>query len=361
MKNYTIEGHLTATQPLATCSKSLMDQEGGSTKPTPIPSLYVRNGNLTEKRLYFPATGIRGSLRRALRDVLRNAIIKKTNNPTPLSLDEHYFLTLGGIKGQGKQERHSVADLEMWRAKNPLLSLFGAGDAGYLGFVAGHLLIGNAICTEPSASTTFAGARTDDIYRDPAQIRFLSQEDIDSLVKRAVGGRNRSAISAQIKAAEKLLDKARKDKDTAIETQIREEIEKLQTEQQQVKETTGTSDVSVGMPLAGFEAIPVGSQLENKMILRHSNAIELGALLHALNKFGEMPILGAHAAQGCGLVSGEWNVYEITPESKNLIGQITLTPFEPLSVMGECLDDAMQNFVDFLESDELNISIPKAA
>ena len=81
--------------------------------------------------LYFPATGIRGALRRAARDVLRQIIIDKTGNPTPLSRPT-LFLTLGGIKGSGDMDRSTVADENHWRNANPLLSLFGAGDAGVL-------------------------------------------------------------------------------------------------------------------------------------------------------------------------------------------------------------------------------------
>ena len=70
----------------------------------------------------FPSTGIRGALRRRARDLVRNAAIAATGNETPFTLDEHYFLTLGGIKGEGAQERSTVAMEEEWRRKNPLLS-----------------------------------------------------------------------------------------------------------------------------------------------------------------------------------------------------------------------------------------------
>ncbi len=129
MRTFVIEGTVTSEQPLATCSKDLRDIEGVDLKPTPVPSTTIGKG----QRLMFPGSGLRATLRRAARDVVRKRVISLTGNAKPFSLDQHYFLTLGGIKGAGKQERGGVAMMAACRAANPLISMFGAGDAGVAG------------------------------------------------------------------------------------------------------------------------------------------------------------------------------------------------------------------------------------
>ncbi|MBV8467907.1 MAG: hypothetical protein JO218_18345, partial [Burkholderiales bacterium] len=209
---YDITGHLFSVQPLATCSKDLRDRAGGPEKPVPVPSMQFGSEAV---HLYFPGTGIRGTLRRAARDVLRARESARCGNPKPFSLDQHYLLTLGGIKGVAEANRASVAVEAAWRERNPLLSLFGAGDAGVLGFVEGRLSVGNAICDKPCEPVVFSGARTDDLYRDKAQLAYLSDEDLDSLVARSQGNRSRAALQRQLKDLEGALKRNRGDVEKA--------------------------------------------------------------------------------------------------------------------------------------------------
>ena len=93
-RTFVVEGQITAEAPLATCSKDLKDREGRDNTPMPVPTTQTEKG----LRLMFPATGIRGALRRRARDVLRATAIAVTGNEKPFSLDQHYFLTLGGSR-----------------------------------------------------------------------------------------------------------------------------------------------------------------------------------------------------------------------------------------------------------------------
>lgn len=353
MPSYDITGQFTAVQPLSTCSKDLNDKEGGSGKPIPVPKIKKRDGEY----LYFPATGIRGALRRAARDVLRQIIIDKTGNPTPLSLDQHYFLTLGGIKGSGDMDRSTVADENHWRNANPLLSLFGAGDAGVLGFVSGHLMVSNAITQLPCEPIQFSGARTDDIYRDKQQANFLSESDLENLISRSMGNKSRSVIQTQIKALEKDLKKAKGDADKSAE--IQSKIEKLKSQITSVKAETGAEDVSVGMPLAGWQAIPEGEKLNVRFTIYRANDVELGLFLKTINEFALCPILGAHRANGNGLVSGELTVSKIDTDRKD-IGSIRFSELSPAVITGNELTEALAAFDRWVESGAIDLSIPKS-
>ncbi|SED27762.1 CRISPR type IV/AFERR-associated protein Csf2 [Pseudomonas saponiphila] len=358
--HYVLEGEIKAEQPLATCSKALKDAEGGSDLPIPVPHMMTPEGN----RLYFPATGIRGKLRRALRDVLRENEIKRTGNDKPLSLDQHYLLTLGGIMGEDKKDKATVDQEAMWRERNVLLSLFGAGDAGYMGMVHGRLAVGNAICESVSQPHVFSGVRSDDLYRDRSQVAFLSHEDINALIAQSEGNRDASAIKKEIATLDKARKTARAAKDTDRVNELSDKIEQLKASIEAVKVETGAKN-SVGMPLAGWQAIPEGAVMRHRFMINNANEVELGALLVSLDRFAAMPTLGAHIAAGCGLISARWELFEVVPGAgKTSLGVLVLEPFVGLNVDAPPTSEifsAWQAFLDYLAGDQFNLSIPSAA
>jgi hypothetical protein len=355
---YVLEGTLTATQPLATCSLALKETVAKGAA-TPVPTTTTPQGT----RLMFPATGIRGKLRRALRDVLRNQLIKRTGNEKPLSLDEHYMLTLGGIKASGAEDRSTVAMEAEWREKNPLLSLFGAGAGGVLGFVSGRLNVGNAICNDAMDPIVFSGARTDDLFRNKEQVNFLSDADIQSLIGRSKGNRDASVIKNAIKIKEKELRTLRKTGSEAAISALELEIANLALEKSNVQTESGSGDVSVGMPLSGWNAIPSGAEMNQTMMIARGTLTELGALLAALEEFSLLPVLGAHFAAGCGMVSGSWEVFQIVRgQGKVSLGTVNLTlgAIEIVAGPSSLLHEARAQFSTYLGSEHFDISIPRA-
>lgn len=354
---FLLEGSFVSQQPLATCSKDLKDAyeaKNGANKPIPVPSMSSQKGSF----LYFPATGIKGSIRRALRDFIRARVIAKTGEDKPFSLDDHYLLTLGGVKGTGEGDRASVVDEESWRTKNPLLSLFGAGAAGHLGFVHGHLHVSNAVCEEPVSPVIFAGARADDLYRNKEQAAYLTEADLDALIGRAKGTKAQSDLKAELKSVEKDLRVTRKTGSDAEIKAIEARIVDIKTQIESVASASGTGGVSVGMPLAGYQAIPQGQTMKHTFRLVLSNDIELGCLLSALHQFAKLPLVGAHRATGCGEVSGQWDAYEVTDAGKQLIGTVTLNPYEPLGLSSDRLSSALKQFSDFVDGPDSNFHVP---
>jgi hypothetical protein len=207
----------------------------------------------------------------------------------------------------------------------------------------------------------FSGARTDDLYRDRSQISYLSDVDLDTLVQRAKGGRARSELAAQIKALEKDAKKAMRNGTAEQESAIREKIAELDARLKAVKEESGTSDVAIGMPLAGWQAIPQGQEMDHRMILRRSNQIELGLLLASLDEFARFPVLGAHYATGCGLVSAEWEFFEVGDEGRRAIGRASFEPFGKLELDTAKLKEARLAFEQFMVSKDWDFAIPAAA
>lgn len=97
--NYIFEGTMVAEQPLATCSAALNESNGGKGKPLPVPSVTTPKGI----RLMFPATGIRGKLRRALRDILRAKLIEKRVTRNHSLSTSTTCLPLAASKGAARQ------------------------------------------------------------------------------------------------------------------------------------------------------------------------------------------------------------------------------------------------------------------
>lgn len=353
-KTYIFEGRLVAEQPLATCSKDLLDREGKKNQPTPIPTTQTAMG----ERLMFPASGIRGGLRRACRDVVRECVINKTGNDKPFDLDTHLMLSLGGIKGAGEEDKSSVVRIAELRTQNPLINLFGAGDAGTAGFVSGRLGIGNAICEEPLEPVIFSGARVDDVYRDPDQADFLGNADLIRLTDMASGNRELSRLKGEATKLKRSYYEALESGNTESAQAITDQLDALETKKASIREESGSKN-SIGMPLAGWKAIPQGARMSQKTIMRRATDVDLGLFLATLNRFGLEPILGAHYANGNGLVSGEWTVYEVTTAGKKEIGLVEMPYFETIKVTGESLLSAQKAFDAFIDEGNWNFNQPE--
>ncbi|CAM3864699.1 hypothetical protein VRRI112168_03770 [Vreelandella rituensis] len=338
VSNYVLEGKITAEQPLATCSKDLFDREGKKNQPTPVPHTQTALG----KRLMFPSTGIRGTLRRRVRDVVRDRVIELTGNPQPFDLDTHFLLALGGIKGAGEEDKTSVMRIHEVRQKNPLLNLFGAGDAGTIGFLEGRLGMGNAICDDAMEPVIFSGARSDDVYRDPDQARFLSDADLLQLSERSMGNRELSRLKADLrKRNSDIYGALSRNADDAEVQAIREDVANIEAQMNEVREESGSKN-SVGMPLAGWQAIPQGAVMSHRMIVRRASDVDMGLLLAGLDAWSLEPIIGAHVANGNGLVSAQWDLFEVTRKGKVLVGTVRCEPFSNAVLTG---DGRLEGFV----------------
>ncbi len=355
---YIIKGTIESVQPLATASKDLVDfgkKVYGANTPVPVPSFDNESG----KHLYFPATGLRGALRRALRDVLRNNLIERGGNG--LLLDEHYLLTLGGIKGSGAEQRSTVKMEEEWRKRNVLLSLFGAGDAGVLNFVSGKSSVSNAICSNSVKPMNISGARTDDLFRNREGLSFLVDSEVNELIARAEGNSKASAIRKQISAKEVELRKAkREDMDVSgIEAELSTLNEKLE----KTLKDSNASSVSVGMPLAGFQAIPPFTAMDHSIKLFNATETELGGMLAALNRLSLNPIIGAHRAVGCGEIKANYEVFKVGEQDLELVMTLDVGGFIPMKVRtcnSDVFETASQAFAAYLRSDDFDISVPYA-
>lgn len=267
-----------------------------------------RLGPLREDaQAYFPATSIRGALRRAGRNYLRRQVAKQTGNPTPWSVDTHYMLTQGvdtTNKVGDDKKPGTIDEEEALRSENPFLSLFGRWQ------LPGHVGIDNAI--PHSADCVYVegrGARSNDFVRSPEQVQFLSEDELERLKgvleDDQLAAKETGDIDEEIKA---LKVELRKLNDADEKQEVQEQIKAKEALKKDVKAAKKGSSESIQRPIEGFEAIVPGTAMTHRMMLQNANDMELGLFLATLREFARSPYVGGHRALHCGEVSGQWIV-----------------------------------------------------
>ncbi len=302
-------------------------QGGGDTAR--LPRLAVTDGGEKIYTAYFPASGVRGKLRRLARDALYNITGKNG-----WDIETHRVLTIGGVKGSGAEGSIDIEGIRALRERYPLQSVFGQSQGFGMSWVGGKLMVGFAVPDRPLIPDVVTGVRSDDLVRDPDEASFLNEAAYKKLSEIANNERRATALRQSQKALkEKKLPAAKREGDEQLTERLTAELADVEAK---LKEAPTQSDVSVQMPLSGYEVIPPGTSLHQRMILRNATDAEAGVLFHALELFAMDPCLGAHAAQGCGIVQCEWRVsLDVGDGGYKGIGAIKLTPFTPLELQGE--------------------------
>lgn len=308
------EGEFVAEQPLATSPPNVgppgLARRGAAAA---LPRMTVGYDGAASRVPYFPGAGIRGVLRRKAFEVVR------CSRSDPFSVEDYYYLVLGGVKGN---EAEGNADLRLAaerRARNPLIALFGAAAP----WDRGRLLVGHAIPTTPLTPDVVRGARRDDFAAGGGTLSLLSSEDQARWAAMAQANSERSQIRARLDRAEKALRVAREDddRDAAEIASLRSELT--------LRDRASYSSNSVGRPLAGYEVIPPGTRLRHRFVLTSVTSFEVGMFLAALREFSFDPFLGARRSQGNGMVSASWvlKVREAGEATVKTWGDLRVTGF----------------------------------
>lgn len=290
--------------------------------------------------MYMPAAGIRSKLRGACTQLLREALV--TRSLPLLSLQDAQLLRLGGVKQSGSEAPIPHDEFQNMLTANPLLSLFGASTP----WIDGKLMVGHLYCKEANSDTfgpmLVDGVRSNMLRREPETVEFLTESAMQDYVQEALSVRNSVAAKGRLK----VLDKAIKnERDADKRRDLKQEYDAL------AKASKNVIVVPEGMPLSGYEAIPMGSDMDQKIRLLNASQIELGCLLASIERFAMTPLLGAHLAHGCGEVEGFWNV---SSGGKD-IGEVHLVPWAGIRIVesGDTLQTALDAFNGFLSKGDL--------
>ena len=325
MERYTLlfKGELLAESPLA-ISPPDTHKKRGRDQPQTLPVMGVFGEYGYIETVYVPAASIRGALRRCALRVVREALIAATGESTPLDLETHYFLSVGGVKGREKEDKLNLTRQLERRRRNPLISLFGAGDP----WVQGRLCTQPAIPKTPltlAATPIINGVRSDDFMRNPDQLIFIAPDEVASWLLMREQTTEVSTVKARQQSLRRAIAKANREADGDRAQTLAEELK-------QADEIVQNSANPVNLPLAGYHVIPKGARLEHGFILIDANAVEIGLFLAALKRFSTLPLLGGHRNHGCGLISAFWTVLLRRDDGSETQGDIRLSPYSEITL-----------------------------
>lgn len=275
---------------------------------------------------YFPASSIRGAIRRACRNVVFDLM-----SDTKWGLELHRLLTIGGVSTSGPEGDINIGVIQELRNRNPLISLFGATSGPNNPWIEGFLSIGHAIPSSPFVPPIVTGVRTDPVRRNPEEITMLDETSASAIDEIFNAGRMVSKLKRQIDQLNTDLKAAKKANNSVITTEITAQITDLTDKLNDAAAKSGTS-VSIQLPLSGYEVIPPSLPLNQRIIARSVSLVELGLLVAGLRRFAKDPLLGAHQAHGCGIARCEWDV-----TIGDITGKVILEPFVDIKVEGETL------------------------
>jgi CRISPR type IV-associated protein Csf2 len=325
-QTYTVvlNGTITTESPLATCPPKTETEkraEREKNPPSRLPRMTVGNA----ETVYFPGSGLRGKLRRHALTVVRRAV--QGDGAPVFTLDDHYFNVVGGIKDKGSDSKADIIAAANLRAANPLISLFGSMAA----HTAGKLMVSHAVPEQPTEPDKIAGIRSDDMERTPDTLNTLADGERDKWLSMSEEGASNSKAKAELKNIETALRKAVKNAKGNADAAA--EVAELSAKRDALKGQVEAAGVNIKQVLGGYEVIPQGKVLNQRMVLRNVTKLELGLFLAALRELALDPVVGAHANHGCGVISGTWTVTVREGDGFANVGSVQIEPFGGLELL----------------------------
>lgn len=325
------DGIVEPVSPIATCPP-----DGSDNGPQRLPRLTVFFDDDAHSLPYLPGSGLRGRLRRLALDCVGAA----ARGVFPMGVNAYLLNAVGAIKGAEKEDKQDIINAGARRARNPLISLFGAGAP----WLCGRASVGHAIPTSPIPADVIAGARADDFARDPERLRFLDEGGVRTYLKYARANQARVALEREIKEIEREERKARNEGDRTRAEALKKEAEaKVAAIEAAIKDMEPISSNSILMPLAGYETIPVGARLGHRMVLSNVTVEEIGLFTDALGRLALEPFVGGHTRPGCGVIRARYSIRirEHDRDSFDPAGDIRIEPFDTVHyppILFEALD-----------------------
>lgn len=347
-KTYTLvlDGSITAVTPLATCPPRTEAEKRLDMRDKNPPARLPRMTLGASETVYFPGSGLRGKLRRHAMTVVRNAL--QGDGAPVFTLDDHYFNVIGGIKDKGADSKADIVAAAKLRDANPLISLFGS----MAQHTAGRLMVGHAVPDQATEPDVFTGVRSDDMERTPDNLNFLSPDEQEKWLAMSEEGASNSKAKAELKNVETALRKATQKAKGDLEAAT--EVATLAAKRDALKAQVEAAGVNIKQVLSGYEAIPQGTVLKNRIVLRNASLLEIGLLLHAMNELALDPVIGAQSARGCGIVEGNWTVTVRTADGFEHVSTVTLKPFSGLEWTVDVKDCIVENAFNAWKSADLS-------
>lgn len=327
---YYLTGDLLSVSQLATCGADLK-ASAAKNAPTPIPTFRSARGQV----MYMPGSGFRSKLRGAACSLMLEAL--EARGARRFSLKDAQLNRVGGIKQAGAESNLDRMAFNAMVSSNPILGVFGAATP----WVKGKAMVGHISCRQAGLEPMrIESVRADILRREPAMVEFLEEGALDAYTEEIAKVQRYVAIRNLIEHQKKILRSGTAQEKSEAKNELVALNKKVKDEDMQ--------RVSPLRPLAGYLAIPPGSELDNQLALVRVSQIELGCFVASLARFAEEPVLGAHVAHGAGVIAGQWEVHK-TGVGK--IGSLKLLPFIGLEIDSPELIDAKAAFEAFIQTD----------
>lgn len=319
METYLFTGTITTRQPLA---YSPPDHQERNSKKSLLPRMSVPTASGPMETVFVSGSTIRGKFRHACADVYME---RERQRKRPVDYDRYLELKVGGVKGSADEERVGLHQRRAFLDDNPFLDLFGAGSSR-IGWIHSRLDVGAAIPSDPVEPVTLKGTRKDATL-DPILRDVLDEGEVEKVERGAEANRERSRKKGEVSKLEQEIKKAKRARqDIAnLETQLKEAKNAEEEAKKTQEEILGT-DVSLLLPLPGYEAIPAGIILKHPMFLKHVSPEQTHMFMAGVARFAEDPRFGAHRAHGCGLVCVEYRVKRLRDGTEQPVGTVPIDP-----------------------------------
>ena len=238
---------------------------------------------------FLPATTVRGALRRNM--VLpRMEAAAKAGQPYCL---KRAYTELVGQDAESEQQPDEInlTAIAGMREASPVVDLMGSG----LG-VKSRMMVSNFVPDHPTLPQAFTAVRKD-LGDTEGVLDALDDGDREKYLARGAANSRRSQAEALVKRLNPELRKAGKTGgDTAeIKAQLKEAEKMLE----KCKDDMGEMQVSTRSIMTHY-ALPAGLTLTGKIVIQRYRERDLDLLLSGIEGLSQFPILGANSARGAG-------------------------------------------------------------
>ena len=302
---YLFAGTITTREPLAWSPPGHVAPD----RRTLLPRMTVLTAAGPMDGVFLGGSTIRGRYRHACADVC-------LERERPVTYERYLELKLGGVKGSAEAPRVDLRER---------LSVFGAGSSA-IGWIHGRVDVGAALPVEPVEPVVLNGRRGD-AASDPILVEVLDEAECERVGLAHEANHRRSRAAAEVRARRRDVARAlRAGEDADAHRLELERAQRAETEAASAQCELAGSDVSMLLPLPGYEAMPAGTVLAHRMVFRHVSAGEMRVFMAGLARFAEDPRFGAHRAHGCGRVSVEYTVRRIDGVDARAVGEVSIDP-----------------------------------
>ena len=258
-----------------------------------LPRLPVYEGGALSQKPYIPAVQIKSKIRHGVNLVVLDRVKAAEEK---ITFEDHLLGAEGGVKGSEKETITPDKRAAVIRASG-ILSLFGAGASPAGRMCGGAISVAHAVPQDDVETAMIAGVRAHE-NQSPDLLEILGPDEFERVGLYTKVNNSRSELRKEKLEAEKAVKDAKRKKLSDAETTVLEnelaEIEKRVNEETEARAKLGFGDVSLGMPLPGYEVIPEGTALNHQIGLNLQPMHHIGLLLAGMEEFA----LGPRASDG---------------------------------------------------------------